>query len=323
MLSPLAADFLQSPVEGAVSFDGRFDWTKDAEPTSSGHLVTPGLDFVSPVGAVKGLRGDIVFSSLTPLVTAPNQKLTADSLAVGTAVTALDVTFSINEAGVLIDGAQVVAGGGTVSVEPFTVPLDASQPYSGVIVLDRVQLGDIVADTGFDDKVQLDAVVSGRLPFIMDPKRGLKITAGKLEAVQPGRLSIKRDVLTDVAASGGGGEVSENVVEDLAYQAMENLSFDQLSADVNSLDGGRLAVLFHIRGRHDPPKRQELRLTIGELISRQFLNRKLPLPSNTQIDLTLDTTLNANQLISDLLAVNRARQGQQEATPAPVPAPAD
>ena len=115
--------------------------------------------------------------------------------------------------------------------------------------------------------------------------------------------------------------MSENVVEDLAYQAMENLSFDQLSADVNSLDGGRLAVLFHIRGRHDPPKRQELRLTIGELISRQFLNRKLPLPSNTQIDLTLDTTLNANQLISDLLAVNRARQGQQEATPAPVPAP--
>lgn len=173
----------------------------------------------------------------------------------------------------------------------------------------------------------LDAVVSGRLPFIMDPKRGLKITAGKLEAVQPGRLSIKREVLTDVAASGGGEEVSENMVEDLAYQAMENLSFDQLSADVNSLDGGRIAVLFHIRGRHDPPQRQELRLTLSELVSRSFLNRKLPLPSNTQIDLTLDTTLNANQLISDLMAVNRARQGQQEAqqqaqpdAPAPVPA---
>jgi hypothetical protein len=325
MLSPLVADFVQSPVEGAVAFYGRFDWTKDAEPTSSGRLVTQGLDFVSPVGAVKGLRGDIVFSSLTPLITAPNQKLTADSLAVGTAVTALDLDFSIGADGVLIDGARVVAGGGTVSVEPFTVPLDATQPYSGVIVLDRVQLGDIVADTGFDDKVLLDAVVSGRLPFIMDPKRGLKITAGKLEAVQPGRLSIKREVLTDVAAS-GGGEVSENMVEDLAYQAMENLSFDQLSADVNSLDGGRMAVLFHIRGRHDPPQRQELRLTLAELISRQFLNRKLPLPSNTQIDLTLDTTLNANQLISDLMAVNRARQGQQEPdAPAqtPPPAPAD
>ncbi len=132
-------------------------------------------------------------------------------------------------------------------------------------------------------------------------------------------------MLTDVNAGGGGEELPSGMVEDLAYQAMENLSFDMLSADVNSLDGGRVAVLFHIRGRHDPPQRQELRLTLAELISREFLNRKLPLPSNTQIDLTLDTTLNANQLISDLLAVNRARQGQQEPEPTttPTPAPAD
>ena len=102
------------------------------------------------------------------------------------------------------------------------------------------------------------------------------------------------------------------MVEDLAYQAMENLSFDLLTADVNSMDGGRVAVLFHIRGDHNPPKRQELRLTISELISRKFLNRTLPLPSGTKIDLTLDTTLNANQLISDLLRVNRARNGQQD-----------
>ena len=62
----------------------------------------------------------------------------------------------------------------------------------------------------------------------------------------------------------------------------------------------------------DPPQKQELRLTLGDLISRRFLNRNLPLPSNTGIDLTLDTTLNLNQLIGDLLAVNRARQGEAE-----------
>ena len=50
-----------------------------------------------------------------------------------------------------------------------------------------------------------------------------------------------------------------------------------------------------------------------ELISREFLNRPLILPSNTGIDLTLDTTLNLNQLISDLLAVNRARNGEPDA----------
>jgi hypothetical protein len=314
MLTPLVADLVQSPVTGSVAFEGRFDWTKTAEPTSSGRLSVPGLDFVSPAGAVKGVKGDIVFTSLTPLITAPDQKLTVDSLAVGTEATDLDLTFAVDAAGIKISAGSVQAGGGVVSVEPFVVPLDAAQPYDGVVVLDRVQLGDVVADTGFDDKVVLDAVVSGRLPFTMDPKTGLTIRNGSLAAVQPGRLSIKREVLTDVDAGGGGAEVPPNMVEDLAYQAMENLAFDVLSADVNSLDGGRLSVLFRIRGRHAPPQRQELRLTLAELISREFLKRELPLPSGTQIDLTLDTTLNANQLFSDLLAVNRARQGQQEET---------
>lgn len=313
MLSPMVESFIQSPAVGSVAFDGRIDWTKDGEPTSGGRLTVPGLDFVSPAGEAKGLKGQIEFTSLTPaIVTAPDQRLTIDSLAVGTDATALDVTFDIDAAGINIAGGVIEAGGGTVSVEPFVVPLDPSQAYGGVVVLDRVQLGDVVADSGFADKVLLDAVVSGRLPFTMDPKAGLTIQSGTLGAVQPGRLSIQREVLTDVNAGGGGEEVPPSMVEDLAYQAMENLAFDTLSADVNSLDGGRVSVLFHIRGRHEPPRRQELRLTLAELISREFLNRELPLPSGTQIDLTLDTTLNANQLFSDLMAVNRARQGQQE-----------
>ncbi|MDQ1155108.1 YdbH domain-containing protein [Brevundimonas sp. SORGH_AS_0993] len=315
MLSPLANDFVKSPAAGSVRFGGRFDWTKDAEPTSSGRLTVPGLDFVSPAGPVKGLKGDVELTSLTPLITAPNQHLTVDSLEVGAKATALNLTFGIEAGGFRVNGAQLTAGGGVISIEPLLVPLDATQAYSGVIVLDRVQLGDLVKDMGFDDKVLLDAVVSGRLPFTMNPETGLKITAGSLAAVQPGRLSIKREVLTDVNAGGGAAEAPPGVVEDLAFQAMENLSFDQLSADVNSLDGGRISVLFHIRGRHTPPQRQELRLTLAELISRQFLNHTLPLPSGTQIDLTLDTTLNANQLISDIMAVNRARQGQQAAPP--------
>jgi hypothetical protein len=159
----------------------------------------------------------------------------------------------------------------------------------------------------------MDAVVSGRLPFVSDT-HGVRIVGGALAAVEPGRLSIQREALTGLEA-GGGGDVSPNTVQDLAYQAMENLSFDILSAEVNSLDEGRLGVLFRIKGRHDPPERQELRLTLSELISREFLNRVLPLPSGTGIDLTLDTTLNINQLLSDLLELDRARRG--EATPQP------
>ena len=68
-------------------------------------------------------------------------------------------------------------------------------------------------------------------------------------------------------------------------------------------------MLFHIKGRHDPPQKQEIRLTLSQLIRRDFLKETLPLPSGTAIDLTLDTTLNVNQLVSDLLDLNHARNG--------------
>jgi len=310
-LSPLAADFVQSPATGSASFNGRLNWNKDPNAgTSSGRLVIPGLDFTSPAGAVKGLSGMIEFTNLAPLTTAPDQTLRIATLESIDDFTDLDLTFSLDKAALMVAGGDIHAAGGVVSVEPFSVPLDR-RPFSGVIVLDRVQLGDLLAGSGFGDRVKLDAVVSGRLPFTSDPETGVRIAGGTLYAAQPGRLSIQREALSDLEA-GGGGDVPPNTVEDLAYQAMENLAFETLTADVDSADGGRLGVRFHIVGRHDPPQRQELRLSLSELISREFLNRTLPLPSGTGIDLTLDTTLNLNQLVSDLLAVNRARNGDPD-----------
>ena len=308
-LSPLAADLVQSPATGSASFAGRIDWSPDLPEggSSSGQLVIPNLDFISAAGPVKGLSGTIDFTNLAPLTTAPNQSLRVATLASIAPLTDLDLTFRLDKAAITVDGGAIRAAGGMVSLEPFSVPLDR-RPFSGVIILDRVQLGELIAGSGFGDRVSLDAVVSGRLPFTSDPDAGVRITGGTLFAEEPGRLSIAREALTGLEA-GGGGAVPPGTVEDLAYQAMENLAFDILTAEVNSLDEGRVGVLFHIVGRHDPPELQELRLTLTELISREFLNRPLPLPSNTGIDLTLDTTLNLNQLISDLLEVNRARTG--------------
>jgi hypothetical protein len=318
-LSPLAGEFVGSPATGSVAFEGRIDWLAEAEGSSSGRLTIPNLDFVSPAGPVKGLKGTIDFTSLAPLVTAPGQRLTADLLESVTPLTDVEATFALDKAAVTVEGADLKVAGGVVRVEPFVVPLDRTQPISGVIVLENVQLGEVIAGSGFGDKVALDAVVSGRLPFISDPVAGIRISGGTLAAVQPGRLSIQREALSGLEAGGGGEAVPPGTVQDLAYQAMENLSFDILSAEVNSLDEGRIGVLFRIRGRHDPPEHQELRIGIAEFISREFLNRPLPLPSGTGIDLTLDTTLNLNQLVGDLLELNRARAGQPSAPPVPTP----
>lgn len=320
-ISPLAGGFIGSPAVGSVAFQGRIGWRADAEGTSEGLLTIPGLDFVSPAGEVKGLRGAVQFTSLAPLTTAPGQRLTADLLQSVAPLTDIGLTFGLDKAAMIVEGGDLAVAGGIVRIEPFAVPLDRTQPVSGVLVLENVQLGQLVNDAGFGDKVSLDATVSGRLPFTWHPSTGVRITAGSLQAVKPGRLSIQREALVGLEAGGGGEGVPPNTVQDLAYQAMENLSFDLLSAEVNSLDQGRLGVLFHIRGRHDPPQRQELRIPLAEFISRQFLNRQLPLPSDTGIDLTLDTSLNLNQLVSDLMELNRARNGEATAEPPPETSP--
>ena len=311
-LSPMVEGLVGSPATGSVSFNGRIDWRADAEGTSSGRLTIPGLDFTSPAGPVKGLRGVIDFTSLAPLEAAPGQTLHADVVEAVAPLTDVDLVFGLDKAALTVEGADLSIAGGIIRVEPLSIPLDVKQGFTGVIVVESVELGQVIKDAGFGDKVSLDAVVSGRLPFSWNPTDGVRIVGGSLEADQPGRLSIPRTALAGLEAEGGGEALPPNTVEDLAYQAMENLAFDILSAQVNSLDEGRLGVLFRIRGRHDPPQRQELRIPVVEFITREFLNRELPLPSDTGIDLTLDASLNLNQLISDLMALDRARNGRPD-----------
>lgn len=309
-LTALGADLIRSPVTGRVRFDGRVDWTADPDGGSSGGLLTlDDVDFDSPAGPVEGLNGRIRLTGLAPLKTAPGQTVTVDRVAALTDGTDVSLTFALDEAALKLDAATVTAAGGRLTLEPLTLPLAPDQPWSGVLVLDALQLGDLIASTGLADKVSVDAVVSGRVPFTWTPDKGATVQGGGLYAVQPGRLSIRREALSGLEAGGGGAEVPPGTVQDLAYQAMENLAFDELTASLDSEDGGRLAMRFHILGRHDPPQRQELRLTWIELLRRDFLNRELPLPSDTGIDLTLDVDLNVNQLVSDLIAIQRARDG--------------
>lgn len=304
-ISPLAARAMGDAVTGRADFTGAFDWTADGT-TSHGLFSTPGLDFISPLGAVTQLSGEVRFTSLTPLITAPDQHLRAQRVDAFLPLTDVDVGIGLTEGSVRITGNRIAVAGGFVRLEPTDIPLDPEQPWEGVLILEQVQLGELFTRSSFADVVQLDAVVSGRVPFIYGPN-GVTIIEGDVNAIQPGRLSIAREALSGMSAGGGGEQVPPNTVQDFAYQAMENLWFDQLDARLNSLPQGRLGVLFTIHGRHDPPVEQQLRLGIVELIRRDFLNRTLPLPSGTEINLTLDSSFNLDQLIADLLEIQRAR----------------
>lgn len=317
-LTPIGETLVQSPVSGRVRFEGALNWTPEGG-TSGGVATLSDLDFQSPAGPVEGLEGRIVLTNLAPLETAPDQVLTARAVNAFARADGVRVQFELDKSAVVLDGAELTVAGGRLRLEPLSLPLAPATPWTGVVVVEEVQLGEIVsaqvneadgeAAGGLAEAVDIDAVVSGRVPFQVSPEGGVTVRGGGLYAVRPGRLSIRREALSGLEA-GGGGEAPPGVVEDLAYQAMENLAFEELTAAVDSLDGGRLGVRFHILGRHDPPQRQEIRLSWLDLIQRRFLDRNLPLPSDTRIDLTLDTTLNIDQLLADIQALNRARAGE-------------
>jgi hypothetical protein len=122
-------------------------------------------------------------------------------------------------------------------------------------------------------------------------------------------VSAQGSVEAPAAGAGAAAKAatSNDTFTDFAYQAMENLAFNTLDAKVDTEAGGRLHVLFHIVGYHDPPTHQEITLSLWDLIRRNFMNRKLPLPSGTGVNLTLDTSLNLDDLLKDYADFERLR----------------
>ena len=86
-------------------------------------------------------------------------------------------------------------------------------------------------------------------------------------------------------------------MQDFAYQALENMAFDALEGTINSRPMGRLGMIFRIKGRNDPAVALETRVGVMELLRGQAFDRPLPLPKGTPVDLTLDTSVNLDELL--------------------------
>lgn len=300
-LSPMAA--FATNAEGPASFTGVFAWDAHSA-TSRGRLVANRIDFTSPIGFVATLDGAIDFDSLAPLTTRPGQTLKVVKIDSLVPLTGVESVFQLGADVLHVSKATFEAAKGRVSIEPIDVPLGVDKTLSGAIVIEHLDLGELIAASSLAEKVKARAVVDGRLPFTLGPE-GLRFQKGEIHAIQPGRLEIARTALTGVQASPAdapGAPPSPparvNAIQDFAYQAMENLAFDQLEASVNSADNGRLGVLFHIKGEHDPKIAEKARVGILDLLRGRAFDKRIALPAKTPVDLTLDTSLNFDELLA-------------------------
>jgi hypothetical protein len=240
------------------------------------------------------------------------------------------VVFDLGPDALNVRRAQVTLAAGQVSLDPTTIDLHAGSRFEGDLTVHGVDLGEVLAATSLSEQVKVQAVVDGRVPFTAGPS-GVEIHEGTLSAVGGGRLSICRTALgapasaapvsgapapaapassacpvgASASSAAGAGQVAAadgGIAQDFAYQALENLAFDTLDARLNTLPKDRLGVIFHIKGRHDPPGRQKAIIRFADVVRGHALDRPVPLPSDTEIDLTLDTSLNFGEVIQALEA---------------------
>jgi hypothetical protein len=330
-LTPLAS--VARDAEGLAAFTGQFAWSGEVM-TSGGKISTPGLDFKSPLGQVHKLKGEVVFDSLAPLTSPAGQTLTIDSVDAIVPIQTVAARFSLGAEALHLQAATFEASRGKVSIEPLDVPLDGQGVIKGVVNIAGLDLGQLVAGSSLADKVKVEAVIDGRLPFELTPT-GFRFVDGKVFAVQPGRLSIAREALGDVSTTQGGVDPADplmaakpasksapvNAIQDFAYQAMENLHFETLEAKVNSTDQGKLGVLFHIKGEHDPKIAEKAKIGLLELIKGTAFQRRIPLPAKTPVDLTLDSSLNFDELLASWKRTWEDAQSRTPPAPAPPAAP--
>ena len=221
-LSALALGVV-SNLEGSVEGTGRIDWNAQGV-TSHGRFATQGLDFAAPFGPVKGLSGDVVFTDLLGLVTAPGQTLHIASINPGIEVTDGTVSFEMKPDYVLqINGAHWPFMNGTLTLEPARMQIGVAETRRYTLKVSGLDAATFVRHLELSN-LNASGVFDGELPLIFDENGG-RIENGHLVSRSPG---------------GNVAYVGELTYKDLS--AMGNFAFDTLkSVDYKrmeiSLDG--------------------------------------------------------------------------------------
>lgn len=265
-LSALALGVV-SNLEGLVRGRGRIDWNADAV-TSHGRFGTDGVDFAAAFGPVKGLAGEVVFTDLLGLVTAPSQTLRIASINPGIEVIDGTLSFAMKPGHVLqIEGARWPFMGGTLTLDPARMQIGIAETRYYTLRVSGFDAGTFVRRLELAN-LNATGVFDGKLPLVFDENGG-RIVDGHLVSRPPG---------------GNVSYVGELTYKDLS--AMGNFAFDTLrSVDYRQMEitlGGTLAgeiitrVSFSGISQGMGAKRNLLTRQVAKLPIRFVLNVKAP-----------------------------------------------
>ncbi len=225
-------------VKGRVSGEGHIRWTPDGV-TSDGVFRTTGTDLAAAFGPVTGLSGEIRFTDLLALESAPGQVATVAEINPGVPVTSGVVHYqTLADQRIAIEGARWPFAGGELTLDPALLDLTQGGERRLTFKVAGVNAAEFLQQFDFKN---LDATgtFDGALPMIFDQQGG---------RIENGRLSVRE--------AGGGtlayvGEISQKDVGfwgNLAFQALKSLRYRNLDIVMNGPLAGEMITEVRFAG---------------------------------------------------------------------------
>ena len=270
--------------DGTLTGTGRIDWA-DGKITSNGRLASDGFDFAAAFGPVRGLKGEVVFTDLLNLTTAPDQRLAIGAINPGVEVLDGVVQFELKEGTLLtVEDARFPFMGGTLTMRPLV--MDFSRPEERRYVFDIAGLdaATFVAQMELSN-ISATGIFDGTVPIVFDANGNGRIDGGAL-----------------IAREGGGnvayiGELSyENLgaMGNYAFSALRSLDYRQMSVTLGGDLAGEIVTSFNFDG-----------IRQGAGTSQNFITRRLgKLPIQFRINVR-------SQNFSQLAMIARGLGGAQ------------
>ena len=252
-------------VDGTVTGEGAVSWTADTIE-SSGRFRSDDFDFAAAFGPVDNVRGEIEFTDLLNLTTAPRQVLEIGSINPGVEVLSGRVEYQMTNGQIIeVLDARWPFMGGQLILRPVTFDYGGGQGQSYVFEIIALDAGEFVAQMELNN-LGASGTFDGTVPIYFDAQGNGSINGGLLISRQPG---------------GNVSYIGELTYEDLgavgnyAFQSLRSLDYSQMSIGLDGSLAGEIVTSFLFDGVRQ-----------GEGASRNFVTReiaKLPIRFNVNV----------------------------------------
>ena len=205
-------------VNGTVRGTGRIDWRAGGKVTSTGDFTTDNLDLAAPFGPVTGMHGNLHFTDLLGLKTAPGQVMNIASINPGILVENGTIRYQLLPGQLIkIERGEWPFMGGRLILQETV--LNFARPTAKRLTFEVVGLdaNTFVQNFGFKE-IAATGKFDGVLPMIFDENGG-RIVGGRLDARAPGGTLSYVGVVNS-ASLGLAGKVAFDALKDLRFRSM-------------------------------------------------------------------------------------------------------